>query len=79
MSTKLNVKVYGQLEDITGSGIISTENVPDTDLLLEKLYAQYPLLKTKKFLIAINKKIITGKTEIDGKADIVLLPPFSGG
>jgi molybdopterin synthase sulfur carrier subunit len=79
METKLNIMVFGQLEDITGCSVVTVENVPNTDLLLEKLYAQYPLLKGKNFLIALDKKIITKKAEIGGKEDIALLPPFSGG
>jgi len=75
----LNIMVFGQLEDITGSSVITVDNVSDTEMLLQKLYTQYPSLKEKKFLIAVDKKIINGKTEIGEKTDIALLPPFSGG
>jgi molybdopterin converting factor small subunit len=79
METKLNIMVFGQLEDITGSSAISVEHADDTDVLLNKLYGKYPLLKEKKFLIAIDQKIIIGKTAIGEQAKIALLPPFSGG
>jgi sulfur-carrier protein len=79
METKMNIMVFGQLEDITGSSVVSIENSADTELLLKKLYSQYPLLKEKKFLVAVNQKIITEKTEIGEHAEIALLPPFSGG
>jgi sulfur-carrier protein len=75
----MNIMVFGQLEDITGSSLIAVENVADTEMLLQKLYAQYPLLKEKKILIAVNKKIITEKTTIGEQAEVALLPPFSGG
>jgi sulfur-carrier protein len=79
METKMNIMVFGQLEDITGSSIVALENVTDTELLLQRLYAQYPLLKEKKFLIAVNQKIATVKTQIEDNAAVALLPPFSGG
>jgi sulfur-carrier protein len=79
MTTKLTVMVFGQLQDITGSSVISIDDVADTDMLLSKLRMQYPLLKEKKFLIALDKKIIKEKTEINGMQTIALLPPFSGG
>lgn len=75
----MNIMVFGQLEDITGTPVISMSHVADTDLLLNKLYSQYPLLKEKKFLIAVNNKIIQEKTDIGGEYKIALLPPFSGG
>ena len=75
----MNIMVFGQLEDITGTSVISIEKVSDTEALLKTLYRQYPLLNQKKFLIAIDKKIITGKIEIGDNAHIALLPPFSGG
>jgi sulfur-carrier protein len=79
MGTKMNIMVFGQLEDITDSSVVSVENVTDTELLLQRLYAQYPLLKEKKFLIAVNQKIATVKTQIEDNAAVALLPPFSGG
>lgn len=79
METKLNIMIFGQLEDIIGTSVITIEKVSDTVALLEKLYMQYPLLNQKKFLIAVDKKIINGKAEIGETALIALLPPFSGG
>lgn len=79
MATEMNILVFGQLEEITGSSVVAVKNVTDTELLLQKLYAQYPLLKEKKFLISLNKKIVTERTPIGELAEIALLPPFSGG
>ena len=75
----IKVWVYGQLEDVTGASVISLENIFDTDMLSEKLFKQFPLLKHKKFLIAVNQQVVTEKTTIDNNAEIALLPPFSGG
>jgi sulfur-carrier protein len=79
METKMNILVFGQLEEITGGGIISINPVPDTELLRESLYQLFPALKQKQFLVAVNQKIIRERTEINGDAQIALLPPFSGG
>lgn len=79
VKTKITVMVFGQLQDITGSAEITIDEVTDTEMLLNKLHNQYPLLKDKKFLIALDKKIIKEKTEINGQQSIALLPPFSGG
>ncbi len=75
----VNILIFGQLKDITGTSVISINHVADTDLLLNKLYTQYPLLKEKNFLIAVDNQIIHKKTEIGEQVKIALLPPFSGG
>ena len=79
MNAMINIMVFGQLEDITGASVLSISNVTDTDLLLKNLYTQYPLLQQKKFLIAVDQRIITEKTEIGEQTKVALLPPFSGG
>lgn len=53
--TPLQVLFSGQLTDITGTGNISIENITDTDTLLSKLSAQFPLLK-KYFLCYSGKQ-----------------------
>lgn len=75
----MNIMVFGQLEDVTGSSVISIKKADNTESLLKILYAQYPALAQKKFLIAVDQKIISGKTEIGVQAKVALLPPFSGG
>ena len=75
----IKVWVYGQLEDVTGASVITLDNIFDTDMLTQNLFQQYPLLKDKKFLVAIDKQVVTEKTAIDSNAEIALLPPFSGG
>jgi molybdopterin converting factor small subunit len=79
METKMDIMIFGQLEDITGSSVVSVNRVDNTELLLKTLCADYPALEQKKFLIAVDQKIITGKTEIGEQAKVALLPPFSGG
>ena len=75
----IKVMIYGQLEDVTGASVITLVNISDTDMLTENLFIQFPLLKHKKFLVAVNKQVVTEKTTFDSNAEIALLPPFSGG
>ena len=75
----MNIMVFGQLEDITGSSVVSINKVTNTELLLKAIYDEYPLLKQKKILVAVDQKIITEKTEIGEQNKVALLPPFSGG
>ena len=75
----IKVWVYGQLEDVTGASVITLDDIFDTDMLTQNLFQQYPLLRDKKFLVAVDKHVVTEKTAIDSNAEIALLPPFSGG
>ena len=75
----IKVMIYGQLEDVTGASVITLDGISDTDMLTENLFQQFPLLRHKKFLVAVNQQVITEKTTFDSNAEIALLPPFSGG
>jgi molybdopterin converting factor small subunit len=75
----LQVMVFGQLTDITGSGLIGVENISDTNSLLDSLKKKYPKLADTKFAIAVDKKVITENTNLNQASTVVLMPPFSGG
>ena len=76
---ELKVMIFGQLEDVTGSATVSIPAVSDTDALCSALYRVYPSLKEKKFMIAVDQKIVKGNSVISKGAQVALLPPFSGG
>ncbi|MCF1716478.1 MoaD/ThiS family protein [Flavihumibacter sp. RY-1] len=76
---ELQITIFGQLTDITGSSNIRIPAVSNTDELLAALKQQYPALGTAKFVVAVNKKIIQGNTALAANSSIALLPPFSGG
>lgn len=73
------VRIFGQLEDITSTPTVLIKKVGDTDSLLVELFIAYPALKEKKFSIAVNQNIIHQNTMLDDNAQVALLPPFSGG
>ena len=75
----LNIIIFGQIADITGSNNIALENVADTNQLIEQLSSSYPSLASAKYAIAVDKKIIKENTPLNNNNTIALLPPFSGG
>jgi molybdopterin converting factor small subunit len=76
---EIQVMVFGQLTDITGSGLIGVKNVTDSNSLLLSLEEKYPKLADIKFAIAVDKKVITENTILNQASSVVLMPPFSGG
>ena len=76
---KVNVLIFGQLKEITGTGAMVIEDVSDTDQLVNQMKTQYPKLSDSKFVISVDKKIINQNVELNGGSTIALLPPFSGG
>ena len=73
-----NVKVYGELVDITKSDSISVA-VENVEELKKILFSKYPALASKTFVIAIGNKIVSGNSKISEVDQIALLPPFAGG
>lgn len=76
---EINIYLFGQLCEIAGGDRLVMHGVKDTDELQIKLKQQFPGFAASKYLIAIDKKMIRENTPINGKNDIALLPPFSGG
>jgi molybdopterin synthase sulfur carrier subunit len=75
----LQVMVFGQLTDITGSGMIGVQDVTDTNSLIAALKEKFPKLAGTKFAIAVDKKVIRENTVLNPASTVVLMPPFSGG
>jgi len=75
----VNIILFGQLTDITGSSNIAIENIPDTDSLVKEINRLYPAMAGVKYVIAVDKKIIRENTIIHETGNVALLPPFSGG
>ena len=70
--------MFGRLADITG-GPISVNDITDTEGMISALHKKYPALAEIKYLIAVNKQIVTENTNLDSDSIVALLPPFSGG
>ena len=74
----LKIILFGKLADIAG-GAVSVEDVADTDSLVNVLHQNYPEIAKSKYVIAVDKQVITGNTILNKKSMVALLPPFSGG
>ncbi|MBC6365900.1 molybdopterin synthase sulfur carrier subunit [Algoriphagus sp. AK58] len=75
----MQIKAFGMIAEAIGSDSLEIEN-PGTSLALKKqLEAQFPGLKSMKFSLAVDKKMIQEDTDISQGKEIALLPPFSGG
>ena len=74
----LHVILFGRLADIAGSSVI-VNAVADTDSLINALHKTYPALAESKYVIAVDKHVITSNTPLSEKNVVALLPPFSGG
>lgn len=79
----MNVQVmyFGMLSETTGRQSESwTLNEQVTvGNFREKVEEKYPLLKGKKFKIAVNKQIAADSVLIGPLSELALLPPFAGG
>ena len=75
---RVEVLFFGKLVEIAGASLV-LEQVTTTDELLQQLRLQYPLLAAEKYIVAVDKKTITGNTTLSDNCTVALLPPFSGG
>ena len=75
---KLEVLMFGRLADIAGNSF-TVEDISDTDRLINTLHKTYPALTKTKYVIAVNKQVITSNTLLKEDSVVALLPPFSGG
>lgn len=75
---QVKIIIFGQLTDITGNSV-SLHDVTDTDNLVKTMNQLYPGLADKKYLVAVDKKIISENSLLKENSTVALLPPFSGG
>lgn len=73
------VLFFGQLTDITLQQQVLIEGVSDTDQLLSRLHENYPALQNAKYILAVNKNVVSSNTILSDHSTVALLPPFSGG
>ena len=74
----ISVIFFGRLAEIE-SNSISLQNVLSTTELIEQLQQKYPALANEKYIIAVDKKMVTGNVPLNEGSVVALLPPFSGG
>ncbi|HVE61031.1 MAG TPA: MoaD/ThiS family protein [Chitinophagaceae bacterium] len=75
----MQIILFGQLQDITGSHKMQLYGINNTDELTMELNKGYPLLANAKYLIAVEKEVVLKNTMLSDSSTVALLPPFAGG
>jgi sulfur-carrier protein len=75
----VKVLLFGQLREITGHASLVVENVLDSSQLINEITTKYPALKSMKFLVSVDRKVVATTTTLTSQQIVALLPPFSGG
>lgn len=73
----ITVISFGQLSEITGKDF--QVSVEDTDQLAALLRDTYHIPADIKYMVAVNKKVISNNTLLNADDTVALLPPYSGG
>ncbi len=76
---QVNIIIFGQLKDITGSDLVRLTDIADTNELVKELNKTYPAMMAAKYLIAVDKQFVSENTLLTDNSTVALLPPFSGG
>lgn len=74
----INIIVFGQLCEILGDNLV-LHDIGDTDRLATVLNEKYPGLTGMKYMMAVDKKLVTEKTLLANNNTVALMPAFSGG
>lgn len=75
---QINIIIFGQLCELLGENLVLND-INDTDSLITVLNKNYSGLMDTKYIIAVNKKLITGNTLLMDNSIVALMPAFSGG
>lgn len=77
----ISVLYFGMLAECTGQtseGWEIEENASVSELTAA-LFERYPVLRDRKFRIAVNQQIADSTTPLLPHSQVALLPPFAGG
>ena len=74
----MTILTFGQIAELCGNPRLEAD-VPDTDALQALLQAQFPALRDRTYVIAVDQKTIQRNTPLHSSSVVALLPPFSGG
>jgi sulfur-carrier protein len=78
-SMKINILLFGQLAEITGSNTMELQDIKDTKTLIVEMNKKFPGLVDVKYVVSVDRQVITENTSLTDNNTIALLPPFSGG
>ena len=75
----IEVLFFGSLTDATSTPVVSVSDFTDTNSVKSFLEEKYPSLKTAKYFMAVNRRMIQANTILQTGDTVALMPPFSGG
>ncbi len=75
---QVDIIIFGQLCDLLGENLI-VHDIADTDSLTAVLNERFPELADARYMMAVNKKLVTENVTLNNNSTVALLPPFSGG
>lgn len=77
----IEILYFGMIAECTGltTETWDIEEKISVQELTQALFEKYPILRNRKFRIAVNKQMATASTPILPGAEVALLPPFAGG
>jgi molybdopterin synthase sulfur carrier subunit len=76
---EIEIISFGRIRELIENQSINIEALENTDQVKDYLEQRYPALAGTKYNLALNKKLVQGKSEITGHSTIAIMPPFSGG
>lgn len=79
--TTLSILYFGMIAEATGRPLETwiAEGALSVGELKTQLLARYPMLRDRKFQVAVNQQIVDDYLSIPPQAEVALLPPFAGG
>jgi sulfur-carrier protein len=77
----VSILYFGMIAEAVGQPveIWTTPESLTVGELKEQLLSKYPMLRGRKFQMAINQQVIDESMPIPPQAEVALLPPFAGG
>ena len=75
---RVNIIVFGQLRDMLGDQF-ELDDVQDIDEVKSRLHEIYPEMIENNYLVAIDKKLVTGNLRLNDNSTVAILSAFSGG
>ncbi len=78
---KVNILFFGATADLIGSRRVETtvkESVSARDLI-DQLHADYPILKDRTLLFAVNEEYVPENTPLNNGDELAIFTPVSGG
>lgn len=76
---EIDLITFGNIAEFITVQKLAFEDIEDTNGLKIYLEMHYPKLRTMKYKLALDQKIIQTNTKLKNKATIAIMPPFSGG